>query len=189
MPSATGAACHVHCGACLNGRAHSSGEGPGRRATSILHRTTYTGPAPPILLLFVDDLVVCFDDIIGLRARAAGRATRRWFLAGVAGRWTRRPTRCPLLLVERLSSLTVGTGELFLGGANLRLVVRAQGLACPFDSPIELRLEIGTQPVGPFLGVLLHLVRHAVEAVPGVDFLAPLLVLRRVLVGILDHPV
>src|SRR5690242_14656016 len=142
--------------------------------------------ASRLLLAVVDDLVVVLDDVF-LRLLLATGSWPGW--PGLATRGFRRGARarCLVLGIERLPGLAVRLAQLLLRGANLVRIVATNRLARTLDSRIQLRLHLGRQLVGPLLGVLLDLVRHAVETIAGVDLLATLLVLGRVLFGVLHH--
>ena len=117
---------------------HALGDDPAL-GNIVLRRTVHRDRPVPILLLVVHDLVVGFDHIVGLAAwLGACTGPRGRLLAGAAGLSRADAPPRALLLVERLSSLTVRAGQLFLGRPNLGLVIAAQRLARTLDRPVEL---------------------------------------------------
>src|SRR6185437_1740359 len=137
-----------------------------------------------LLLALVDDLVCRL--LLDKKKSRIWRARARF--TTLRSR-TARPNARPALAlrVERLSRFAEGAIQLLLRGANLGHVVAAKRLACTLDRGVELGLELGRELVRPLLRVLLDLVGHAVESIARVDLLAPRLVGRRILFGVLHH--
>src|SRR3989454_4216606 len=134
------------------------------------------------LLVVIHDLVVGVDDVVlllgrGLRRTSSGRRLRA------------RGAGTALRGIERRAGSGVCLLQLIQCPGDLVCAPRAEGLFRPLDRLVEPGLERGIELLDPFFRVLLYLVHHRVEAVTPLDLLTPPLVLRRVGLRILDHPV
>src|SRR6185312_2999315 len=157
----------------------SAGQCPTLVGSSIRFHTL----GPPLLLVFLDDLVVGLNYVF----LAVGP------LGIVGGAFLRGVTGCSLTLrllslcIQRLARLAVSTRQLLVRRLDLVHVLATQRLPCALHGTLELGLEVRRQTVRPLLGILFHLVGQTVETVARVDFVAPLLVLARMRLGVLHH--
>src|SRR5437016_3142382 len=88
------------------------------------------------LLLLVDYLVICFDDVVLLRPRLGASCCSGWLP------WFGCRPSLRLLLVERLSRLAEDLRQLFLSGADLVHVVAAERLPRPPDGGVHVERHL-----------------------------------------------